>query len=282
MQRGLLHQLAPGDTRSLDELVEEVQLAEQLGIDAFWCLPGAGEAGDFRLGAVELWLAALAGRTERIRLGWALPGLTPPDRPPIRIAEKAAFLDQASAGRLDLAILPDQGREGLAAPRWDEGVRMLVAMWDQPQFSWTSPRFDVPPVDVLPKPVQRPHPPVWLVGWSLEHAMRAGIGGLGLFDVSGAEDEILEMHREAYLDSRREADPNDLASVSAFAVALDLPSGDETGEARDDGELAERLARFDALGFDQAVLRIAPLEGGHEGTKARIRLLAQAAGEELG
>ncbi len=263
MQRSLLYQFGHREAGHLDQVVEEVLLAEQLGFESVWCLPAVGEAGDFGLGAPEIWLAALAGCTKRIRLGWGLASMAPPRLAPIRSAEQGASLDLASKGRLDLALLPDATVEVDAAEPWDEGLRMLVEMWDRPTFSWTSTRFEVPPVDVLPKPVQNPHPPIWLVGWSLEHAQRAGSAGLGLLDVSGGSDERLETHRDAYVVSRSEADPNDLVCVSAFAAALDLEAVPEA---------AGRLAGWEALGFDQAILRLAPLEDGFDATRAKIRL----------
>ena len=270
MQRSLLYQFGHREADHLAQVVDEVLLAEELGFESVWCLPTAGEAGDFGLGASEIWLAALAGCTKRIRLGWGLASMAPPRLAPIRSAELGASLDLASKGRLDLALLPDtripdRAVEVDAAGPWDEGLRMLIEMWDRPTFSWTSTRFEVPPVDVLPKPVQIPHPPIWLVGWSLEHAQRAGSAGLGLLDVSGGSDERLERHRDAYLASRSEADPSDLVCVSAFAAAFDLEAVPEAGG---------RLAGWEALGFDQAILRLAPLEDGFDATRAKIRLFA--------
>lgn len=257
----------------IDRLSEEAMLAEELGLESLWFLPEAGEAGDFRLGAPEFWLAALAARTKRIRLGWGLAGLTPPQRPPIRTAEQVGSLDLACAGRLDVALLPvaavEPEEEPSASteppPDWDEGIRMLVDMWDRPSFSWTSPRFEVPPVDVLPKPVQTPHPPLWLVGWSIEHARLAGRAGLGFLDVSGGVDDALEMHRNAYAESRSEADPDDLVCVAAFAASL----ASERAEM-----IAQRLRRWESLGFDQAIMQVDMLEESPQTVRGRIRLLA--------
>ena len=279
MKRSLLYQLGRRGSDHLDRLIEEVLLGERLGLESVWCLPDAGESGDFRLGAPEFWVAALAGRTERIRLGWGLAGLTPPDRPPIRSAEQSASLDLASGGRLDIGFLPNwipdsdpvepdavgTPRDSGAGAPWDEGIRMLVDMWDGPRFSWTSAQFEVPPVDVLPKPEQKPHPPLWLVGWSAEHARRSGRAGLGFLDVSGGVDDALEMHRDAYLSARSAADPNDLVCVSVYAAAL------AGGRA---SEMAERLEKWDSLDFDHAVLRVDPEDEDSLTTRGRIRLLA--------
>jgi alkanesulfonate monooxygenase SsuD/methylene tetrahydromethanopterin reductase-like flavin-dependent oxidoreductase (luciferase family) len=265
VKRSLLYQVGSSEQLPFEAVFEQAELAESSGLEAIWCFPSAGAAGDFRESAPAIWLAALARRTERIRLGWGLAAMTPPVDPPIRIAEQAASLDLASRGRLELGLVPDgELRMDDSAP-WDEGVRMLVDMWDAPAFSWTSPRFDVKPVDVLPKPVQRPHPPLWLAGWSPEHAVRAGEAGFAFLDLSGATDEFLAQHFEAYTEARSGADPNDLVSVALFAVAADLDPGDQA---------TKRLARWEKLGIDQAVLRAGPIEGGHAQALERIRFLA--------
>ncbi len=267
MKRSIFYQLGGAEGADFETLAREVRLAEELGADTVWCFPSAGEEGDFRGGAPEIWLSALARRTERIRLGWGLAGLTPPSYPPMRVAEQAASLDQASEGRLAIALLTDGDLAEGDDASWQEGFRMLVDMWDAPTFSWTSPRFEIRPVDVVPKPIQRPHPPIWLAGWSLDHARRAGRGGLGFLDLSGASNEMLEVHRDAYTESRAEADPHDLVSVHAHAVAGDF----EPGEAA-----LERLAKWEALGFDHAAIRVGPLDGGHEEAVHRIRFMTGA------
>lgn len=211
-------------------------------------------------------------------MGWGLSGMTPPERAPIGIAEQAASLDLACQGRLDLALLPD-GELLDAAPRaasgWDEGIRMLVEMWDAPSFSWRSPRFELKPIDVQPKPVQKPHPPLWLVGWRADHAARAGAHGLGFLDVSGGPDEALALHRSRYLESRTAADVHDLVCESAFATALDLPIG---GERAAFDPLVRRLVGWENMGIDQAVARIDWPDRGHREILDAIRLFADAGG----
>ena len=265
MKRSLLYQIGAAETPEFETMIEEVQLAETLGIDTVWCFPSAGEDGSFRDGAPSIWLSALASRTERIRLGWGLAGMTPPSRPPMRVAEQAAAIDLSSEGRLELALLPDAELRQDDEGAWDEGVRMLVDMWDAPRFSWTSPRFTVPPVDVVPKPAQHPHPPLWLAGWSAEHAARAGEGGLAFLDISGGTDQTLVLHRDAYTEARAGIDPNDLVSMASCGIATEL-------DASPDG--VERLIGWEDLGFDEVLVRVSSLEGGHAEACERIRFLA--------
>lgn len=269
MKRSLLYQVGGPEGADFETLGREVALAEELGVDTVWCFPTTAEDGSFAGSAPVIWLAGLASRTERVRLGWGVAGQVPPARPPLRVAEQAATLDLASAGRLDVALLPEALLEEDGTD-WQEGYRMLVDMWDAPSFSWGSPRFEVRPVDVVPKPLQRPHPPLWLAGWSVAHARAAGRGGLGYLDVSGAEDDRLEVHRDAYGEGRAEAEPEDLVCVHAFGALGDL----EPGEAG-----AERLAAWEALSIDHAILRAGPLPGGHADAVERIRALTVGASD---
>jgi alkanesulfonate monooxygenase SsuD/methylene tetrahydromethanopterin reductase-like flavin-dependent oxidoreductase (luciferase family) len=265
MKRSLLYQVGAAEAVDFEALSEEVELAERLDLDTVWCFPAAGSDGQFRDSAASIWLSALATRTERIRLGWGLAAMTPPERPPMRVAEQAAAIDLASKGRLEVGMLPDGDLTDQAEGGWDEGLRMLVDMWDAPSFSWTSERFIVHPLDVVPKPIQKPHPPVWLAGWSAEHAIQAGGAGLAFLDLSGAPDETLVLHRDAYTEARTGADPDDLVSIGVYGIAVDLePSAENAG----------RLLAWEELGFDHVVARAGPLEGGHAETKERIRFLA--------
>jgi len=266
VKRSLFYQIGSRETLEFETLVEEVQFAEELGLDAIWCFPAAGGDGDFRDSAPSIWLSALASRTERIRLGWGLVGMTPPSQPPIRMAEQAAAIDLASGGRLDVALLPDGELVQQAEGAWDEGVRMLVDMWDAPRFSWTSARFSVQPVDVVPKPAQQPHPPLWLAGWSASHATRAGEGGLAFLDISGATDETLVLNRDAYTEARAGADPDDLVSMGSYGIAVDLESSPEG---------VGRLIRWEDLGIDQVVVRAGGLGGGHAEACEGIRFLGR-------
>ena len=268
MRRSILYQLGARIGERFDVLLDQVRLADELGLDAVWCFPASDDEGRFRGSAPEIWLSALASRTERIRLGWGMVEMTPPPSPPLRVAEQAAALDLASEGRLEVAFLPDGELPAESEERpehgWAEGIRMLVDMWDAPSFSWTSPRFEVAPVDVVPKPHQRPHPPLLLAGWSVAHATRAGAAGQGFLDVSGGTDEVLEVHRDAYTEARAGADPHDLVCTFTYAVVGDLES-DQAGR--------DRLVAWEELGIDEAVIRLDvddPVDWG----KDRIRSLA--------
>lgn len=179
----------------LQEALVQVRLAEALGFHSVWSIDrgGSGSAAS----APEMWLAAVAQHTERMRIGHGIRSEPFAYDNPIRIAERAAVLDIVSDGRLELGTgpLPDVaelevlglGAEALQA-HWDEALRMLVGMWTEDAFSWASERFSMPPRNVLPKPLQRPHPPLWMSGSDPAAAAFAGERGLG-FMLVGLDDD---------------------------------------------------------------------------------------------
>lgn len=305
MERALFYALGAASPARFAELERETRLAEELGLAAIWCLPETGPSGEALGGAPAVWLAALAGSTRRIRLGWGVSGLWPAKVAPVREAEQAATLDVASQGRLDLALIPDGGGGTEAATETDvdadadahagadseagagdervavdEGARMLVGMWTAETFAWDSARFAVPPIAVVPRPRQRPHPPLWLAGWRADHAMEAGRAGLGFLDLSGGEGAVWQAHRACHGEARALADVEHLANVGVFAVAVDLPEASEVAAEARTGRAGPGarawLADFEAAGFDAVVLRAGPLDGGHDEACRRIEWLAGA------
>lgn len=279
MERGLFYQPGALSPARFEALAREVTLAESLGLARVFCLPTIGEDGGFRGGAPSVWLAGLAGRTRAIRLGWGVPGVWPPGEAPVREAEQGATLDGACGGRLDVALLPEVASVPDPSGPLDEGLRMFVDMWSPASFSWTSPRFSVPPIDVVPKPIQRPHPPLWLVGWTGAHAFEAGRAGMGFVDVSGGGFEVWEAGRDCYVAGRAEARADDLVCEAAFAVGVDWPEDPGAGRHpisdRDGVHAAnDLLDGLEAIGIDRVLLRGSTLEDDHELTCRRIRWFA--------
>jgi alkanesulfonate monooxygenase SsuD/methylene tetrahydromethanopterin reductase-like flavin-dependent oxidoreductase (luciferase family) len=128
---------------------------------------------------------------------------------PIRVAERAAALDVLSGGRLEFGTARSSTWTELGGFRanpddtkktWDEYVRVLPRMWTEERMSYEGFSFSMPERAILPKPVQKPHPPLWVTvtspGTELDAADR-GIGCLGVAAASYAEQErrTKEYHR---------------------------------------------------------------------------------------
>jgi alkanesulfonate monooxygenase SsuD/methylene tetrahydromethanopterin reductase-like flavin-dependent oxidoreductase (luciferase family) len=113
--------------------------------------------------------AALSQRTERIHLGHS--GVLSPFtiNHPLRVAERAAVLDHLSGGRAEIALARSGGAEwdtfgidpATTLEQLDEAYQILVGAWTSDEFSWDSPHVVIPKREVVPKPLQDPHPRLW-------------------------------------------------------------------------------------------------------------------------
>jgi alkanesulfonate monooxygenase SsuD/methylene tetrahydromethanopterin reductase-like flavin-dependent oxidoreductase (luciferase family) len=131
-------------------------------------------------------------QTKNIRVGHGIVVCVPQFNHPVRIAERAAVLDILSGGRLEMGTGRSATWTELAGFRaspddtkktWDEFVRCLPKMWTQERFSHDGYAFSMPSRAILPKPYQKPHPPMWVAvtspGTEIDAAER-GLGSLGL------------------------------------------------------------------------------------------------------
>jgi alkanesulfonate monooxygenase SsuD/methylene tetrahydromethanopterin reductase-like flavin-dependent oxidoreductase (luciferase family) len=157
------------------ELLDQVQYADEAGFDSVWLRERHFHTDDQgRNFFASPFVAAsyIAARTKRIRIGIGAR-ILPLDHP-IHIAEDAATVDVVSNGRLDFGIARIGENElyqtafGITADqtrgRFEEALEIILAAWTKPSFSFQGRHFQVPEVAVSPKPVQRPHPPVYVVG----------------------------------------------------------------------------------------------------------------------
>ena len=161
------------------EMVEEGLLAERLGATSVHY--GEHHFTDYVLSSPPILMMAVAAQTTRIRLSTAATLL--PHLDPVRVAEDYGTIDVLSNGRVELC-----GGRGVYQSHYDqfgqnfedseemmlESVALLRRLWTESNVTWTG-RFRSPltDVDVHPKPVQRPHPPIWLSASSLASAERA-------------------------------------------------------------------------------------------------------------
>ncbi|QFU89978.1 LLM class flavin-dependent oxidoreductase [Amycolatopsis sp. YIM 10] len=192
------------------QALEQAVLADELGYGCWWQVEHHG-AGEFSLSsAPELMLAALSQRTSRIRLGHA--AVLAPGRfnHPIRVAERAATLDHLSGGRVELGLtrstIPEWRLFGIepedARAQTQQAFEMVPRMWTSDRFSWDSEHYRVDDVPISPKPVQRPHPPLWQAAASapsFEEAGRRGVGVLGttMWESLERAGRLVELYRAA-------------------------------------------------------------------------------------
>lgn len=174
--------------RLVQETLEQARLADEAGYGCLWMVEHHGAEEFSYSSAPEVMLAAIAQQTRRMRIGHgAVLGLHAINHP-IRIAERAAMLDHVSGGRLEVGLT----RSGV--PEWrlfdvnpehargqlQETYEMLAQIWTEPRFSWKSPAFSIDNVAVVPKPLQKPHPPLWQAGVTPAAFDQAGRNGVGV------------------------------------------------------------------------------------------------------
>ena len=170
------------------DAIEQAKLADQLGFGCWWTVEHHGATEFSYSSSPEMMLAVLSQHTERIHLGHS--GVLAPFNinHPIRVAERAAFLDQVSGGRLELGLARSGGTEWEAfqvdpessRQQLREALKMIPKMWTQNEFEWKSDHITIPPRNIVPKPIQRPHPPLWQTSTSPESFRMAGELGVGV------------------------------------------------------------------------------------------------------
>ena len=199
------------------EAVEQVKLAEQIGFDTVWAVEHHFLKNFSHSSAPEIFLTTVAQHTSTIRIGHGVVLLPTPFNHPVRVAERTATLDIACNGRLEVgtgrsitteelggfAIDPDDSR-----PMWDESVRIIPKMWTQDLFEGIDGKYvKIPPRHVVPKPIQQPHPPMWMACTSPPSFELAGQYGLGVLCFTIGEPGELETLISSYRQAVKNADP---------------------------------------------------------------------------
>jgi alkanesulfonate monooxygenase SsuD/methylene tetrahydromethanopterin reductase-like flavin-dependent oxidoreductase (luciferase family) len=183
------------------EMFDLVALAESLGFDVAW-LAEIHFGGAFSLISNPLMLVpAIAARVPRIRIGTAVVLL--PLHHPLSCAEQAATADVLSDGRLEFGVgrgsIPTQFH-GFRVPvaenraRFDEALEIVRRAWTSERFSYQGRFYQVEDLSVVPRPVQRPHPPIRVAVHTAESF--AHLGDLGLPIYSGTTTTPLPQLRE--------------------------------------------------------------------------------------
>jgi alkanesulfonate monooxygenase SsuD/methylene tetrahydromethanopterin reductase-like flavin-dependent oxidoreductase (luciferase family) len=198
------------------ETLEQAELADAAGFDCWWQVEHHTAEEMSHSSAPDVFLSAISQRTRRLRVGHGAV-LSPHNfSHPVRIAERAATLDLISDGRLEMGfarstipewrlfeIDPEDTRKQLL-----ETMRMVPRMWTQDRFSWSSDRFQINDAPIIPKPLQKPHPPMWQACTSPDGFRMAGHNGVGALGVT-LMTPVETMHQllQSYRDALRDAEP---------------------------------------------------------------------------
>ena len=199
------------------DMLEEIRFAEEMGFDFVGC-PEQHFLPDFcATSAPEVIYGAVAVQTQRIRIRSLITLLPFPINHPIRVAEQAATIDILSKGRYEIGT----GRSNQALQldafdvpvdetrqRWREALQLICASYLNDPFSFDGDYFHVPDRTLVPKPLQQPHPPIFVGASSTESARVAGQMGIGLIGAgSFAGFHVLQSMIDAYREGQKQMDP---------------------------------------------------------------------------
>jgi alkanesulfonate monooxygenase SsuD/methylene tetrahydromethanopterin reductase-like flavin-dependent oxidoreductase (luciferase family) len=211
------------------EAMEQAVRAEAVGFDYYWqtehhFYPEIGHSS-----CPELFLAALAQHTSTIRLGLGVVVL--PCNHPFRVVEFVSTLDVLSGGRVDFGTGrgasiyhteafgydSDESKE-----QWEESIQVICSMFMNDPFpGWKGKHYDLPRRDLVPKPVQKPHPPLWLAATQPATFAKAARMGMGILGFSATEPDKMIPAIQAYKEAMPECKPiGGYANhqIAAFAI----------------------------------------------------------------
>ena len=242
--------------RLFHEALDQVVLADQLGIDFAWEVEHHFLEEYSHSSAPEVFLSAAAARTQRIRLGHGIRQVIPNYNHPARVAEGLATLDLLSNGRVEFGFgegatrheihgfnIPAKRKRALALEAAEQIANMLV-MTPYPGFEGEG--FKMPCRNVIPKPLQKPHPPMWMACTNrdtIKLAAQLGVGALAFSFVNPEEARTWAetyygiIKSDACVPIGHSVNAN-IAMVSGFSV-------------HDDGEEATRRGQegFEFFGY---------------------------------
>ena len=201
------HQLPrPWEERSevqlIQDALEQVELADRLGIDVVWEVEHHFLEEYSHSSAPEVFLAAASQRTKDIRLGHGIIQTAPGYNHPARTAERVATLDLVSNGRVEFGSGESSSEAELGGFRvdpatkreaWLEGLEVAVRCMTEVPFTGVDGQFvQMPPRNVVPKPVQQPHPPLWVACSRRETILLAAEKGIGALSFAFIDPEQAE------------------------------------------------------------------------------------------
>ena len=187
------------EEKLLTDALDQVELADQVGIDYVWEVEHHFLEEYSHSSAPEVFLAAASQRTQRIRLGHGIVQIPPGFNHPARVAERVATLDLVSGGRVDFGTGESSSQVELGAfgvdrdakrPQWEEAIDVIARMFVEQPFMGYDGRFvSMPPRSVIPKPKQKPHPPMWVACSRRETILLAARRGIGALTFAFIEPE---------------------------------------------------------------------------------------------
>ena len=229
----------------IEETLEQCVLADEVGFDYLWFVEHHFLTTFSGSSAPEVMISALARMTSRVRLGFGVVIL--PNHHPIQVAERVAMVDHLSGGRVEfgvgrsspfeqtgLGIDPRDTREII-----EESLKMVPKIWQtKGQFSWEGKFFNVPPREILPRPRQKPHPPIWMACTQPSSQDIAAGHGIGVLSFGSGTPAGMKQHIDRYRQNVKDATPVGSFVNNQWANFTLGHCGENNAEARELGARA--------------------------------------------
>jgi len=181
------------------QALDQIKLADEVGFEIVWAVEHHFLTEYAHCSAPEVFLSAVAQHTQNIRIGHGVVLLPFNYNHPIRVAEKIGALDIMSNGRVEFGtgrsttiaelggfgVNPEQSRA-----EWEEGLEVVVKAFRDAPLEHDGEYLSIPPREVWPKPIQKPHPPLWMAGSQPDTFTVAGHKGLGVLCFQLTEEGV--------------------------------------------------------------------------------------------
>jgi alkanesulfonate monooxygenase SsuD/methylene tetrahydromethanopterin reductase-like flavin-dependent oxidoreductase (luciferase family) len=212
----------------IHDCLEQAVFAETMGFDRIWAVEHHALRRYAHMSAPEIFLAAVAARTSRIRIGHGVVCMPFNYNYPTRVAERAAMLDIISNGRLDLGAGRGGTLQELSLCNVDpdrtyleveEALKIISHVWLNDTFEWHGDLLTIkapegnPMHSIVPGPVQRPHPPLYLACTRPDTVIRAAEWGVGALVFGYGGIESVRAQRQLYDKTRAERTPAKFVST---------------------------------------------------------------------
>ncbi|MEM7079485.1 MAG: LLM class flavin-dependent oxidoreductase [Pseudomonadota bacterium] len=255
MRFGMLYELQlpkpwaeDSEQRLVDDAIEQCVLGDKLGIDYAWSVEHHFLEEYSHCSASEVFLSAIAAKTERINIGFGIRQVIPNYNHPARTAEAVGMLDLISHGRAQFGIgegatrlelggfgIPAKRKRAMCLEAAREIADMMVM---EPYPGYECEDWSLPCRNILPKPIQKPHPPMWMACTNRDTIKEAARNGLGVLAFSFLDPEEAKTWSKIYYDTicSEECVPlghtvnANIAMVSAFSLHDDALEASRRGE----------------------------------------------------
>ncbi len=249
----------PGaEAKLFQDTLDQVELADRLGFDYYWQVEHHFLEEYSHSSAPEVFLGALSQRTKRIRLGHGIVHMPPPFNHPARVAERIATLDLVSGGRAEFGTGEASSEMELGGfnidradkrAMWEEGTRVAVRCLAEEPFTGHEGKYlSMPARNVVPKPVQKPHPPLWVACSRRDTIHLAAQRGIGALSFSFIDPDEARLWVDDYYDTlASDCDPIGEAINPNLAIVTGFMCCEDEGEA-----IAKGLDGFHFFGYSLA------------------------------